>query len=116
MLELEPRVKVHNHPRCHSLVAQENLLLKHSCINSNELQVAKGGLEKRKPSRLSTYFCPPLSAMICGASRPSGALADCCPVATVVGGVLVVTILAPIRGGNSYSLEEGKEKEAVEKT
>jgi hypothetical protein len=48
-------------------------------------------------SRLSTYFCPPLSAMICGASRPSGTLADCCPVATVVGGVLV-TIFAPIRG------------------
>ena len=36
-----------------------------------------------------------LSAMICGASRPSGALA---------GGVLVVTIFAPIRGGNSDSL------------
>jgi hypothetical protein len=30
-------------------------------------------------------FCPPLSTMICGASRPSGALADCFPVATVVG-------------------------------
>jgi hypothetical protein len=27
MLELEPRVKVHNHPRCHCLVAQENLPL-----------------------------------------------------------------------------------------
>jgi len=53
-------------------------------------------------------FCPPLSAMICGASRPSGALADCRPVATVVGGVLVVTIFAPIRGG--------KGKKTVEKT
>ena len=37
-------------PKSHCLVAQENLLLKHSCINSNELQVAKGGLEKRKHS------------------------------------------------------------------
>ena len=36
------RVKVHNHPRCHCLMAHENLLLKHSCINSNELQVTKG--------------------------------------------------------------------------
>jgi hypothetical protein len=45
-----------------------------------------------------------LSAMICGASRPSAALADCFPVATVIGGVLVVTIFAPIRGGNSDSL------------
>jgi hypothetical protein len=41
-----------------------------------------------------------LRADLRGASRPSGALADCCPVATVVGGVLV-TIFAPIRGGNS---------------
>jgi hypothetical protein len=56
------------------------------------------------PRDCSITFYHPLSTMICGASRPSGALADCFPVATVVGGVLVVTIFAPIRGGNSDSL------------
>ena len=35
-------------PKMPLFSGSENLLLKHSCINSNELQVAKGGLEKRK--------------------------------------------------------------------